>query len=96
MKDMIIYISLLIFIMFSFALGCMAYEYDNLKVDMQYGSQYDTVIGIKEMNGKFTVFVIDKKTNTGYGKECQDFTEAFQLEKILKEHRRQEYLRRNK
>lgn len=90
------YIVLLLFIMYAFTLACMAYEYDNLEVDMQYGSQYDTVIGIREMNGKFTVFVIDKKTNTGYGKECQDFTEAFQLEKILKEHRRQEYIKRNR
>ena len=68
------------------------YEYDNLGM---YTIK-DEIVVIREYIWKFFIYLINKENNQGYANECIDFYEAFQLEKTLKEHRRQEYIKRNR
>ena len=67
-------------------LGCEVYVAPGSRFDREAGSGED----------RYYHLVLLAENNQGYAKECIDFYEAFQLEKILKEHRRQEYIKRNR
>lgn len=55
------------------------YEYDNLGMY----TVKDEIVGIREYNGKFFIYVINKENNQGYAKECIDFHEAFTIQQRL-------------
>lgn len=76
------YFILLVIILSGLRADC--YEYDNLGM---YTIK-DEIVGIGEYNGKFFVYVINKKNNQGYAKECIDFHEAFTIQQRLLKLRR--------
>lgn len=76
----IIFLCLLIsFIILFTAQRAECYEYDNLGM---YTIE-DEIVGIREYNGKFFIYIINKKNNQGYARECVDFHEAFTIQQRL-------------
>lgn len=79
MNNIFTYIVLILIGLLMLVLKVECYEYDNLGMNTVSGS----IVGIREYNGTFYVYVIDSKTDKGYCRECKDFHEAFAIQQRL-------------